>query len=306
MTDKSRLEEMLRAIQDLKSEKYVGTATALKYIKKVSALHTAPKEIAEEVNNEVIARGRKRIIYPATPERVLGLGDTIEKLIDDTENEYDDELSREERGVFHLFQIETPLHILGNFHNSLAYRPLEIALKLAPYFFSVQSPDTTDKLFGKDSAEYLLYDYNFFNDVIKNRIMKKASAMNWQHILSKQHSAEIEKQRRIFYEDTELDLIERGCKMLTDKVIDKLENRREVISQYLSDGIRDALFSTYDGALSDADKRIKIWRKQKIRDEKVGQEFALTKGAINILEFYEVVRDYLVKDKNFVERFLKS
>ena len=53
MINKKNLEGKLRAIQDLKSEKYVGTQEAWNYINRVSALYENPKIISEEINREL-------------------------------------------------------------------------------------------------------------------------------------------------------------------------------------------------------------------------------------------------------------
>ena len=75
---KERLEGMLRAIQDIKSENegLVGTSEVWKMLKEEQNLYEVPKLICGSINGE-IQKTFSEITYKATPERIWGLNSNL-------------------------------------------------------------------------------------------------------------------------------------------------------------------------------------------------------------------------------------
>ena len=86
MADKQKLEDLLREIQSLKGDKYIGTQEAWRYLKRVTALHDNPIRIALAINHRLRQKRGPQLHYEATPERVVGLGETFGYLHKITEN----------------------------------------------------------------------------------------------------------------------------------------------------------------------------------------------------------------------------
>ena len=67
----SELEGMLRAVQDIKSEYYIGTGEAYKSIKRMSGVYENPERLSKMINEHLRSRGT--VTFPASPERIDGL-----------------------------------------------------------------------------------------------------------------------------------------------------------------------------------------------------------------------------------------
>jgi len=75
---KKYLEGMLRAIQDLKSEKYIGTQVAWDILKANQAVYEMPLQAATEINTRAALKNGD---YKATPRRLNGIL-TLVKLVE--------------------------------------------------------------------------------------------------------------------------------------------------------------------------------------------------------------------------------
>lgn len=62
------LEELLKQVKKIKSQKYVGTQEALNFIRAKRELEKRPLKITEEVNKQL-----GEVIYKATPERIVAI-----------------------------------------------------------------------------------------------------------------------------------------------------------------------------------------------------------------------------------------
>lgn len=76
---KKELEGMLKAIQDLKEEYYIGTGDAFEYLKRVRNIYERPKKIAELINERLAKESS--ITYIASPERVVGLNSCLNRCL---------------------------------------------------------------------------------------------------------------------------------------------------------------------------------------------------------------------------------
>jgi len=92
------LEELLKEVKKLKSERYVGTKEALNYIRAKRELEERPRKITEEVNRQL-----GEVNYQATPERIVA----IHKICDDIDNINNSSIFEWVKCV-DLYKMETP------------------------------------------------------------------------------------------------------------------------------------------------------------------------------------------------------
>lgn len=74
--EKKKLEKMLDAVKDVKSQFYVGTFEAWTAIRAMEMAYSGPLLIAQGINDRLSPR---EITYQATPERVYGVYDILEE-----------------------------------------------------------------------------------------------------------------------------------------------------------------------------------------------------------------------------------
>ena len=75
---KERLENILRAVQDLKEDYYIGTRDAWVYLKYVRGIYSTPEIIAHKVNDALKLQDIGD--YRATPERIVGYTSVMEEI----------------------------------------------------------------------------------------------------------------------------------------------------------------------------------------------------------------------------------
>lgn len=218
MANRKNLEGKLWAIQELKAQKYIGTKEAWNYLDRVSALYENPKIIAGSINEELIERDS--VYYRATPERIMGLSEVFDDIFF-SEDFYSPELNSEI-----LFYDN---YISGK---TKERDPKKIANYLYPVFKDIQNPDTTDRDFGFYIIEYSL-DKSDFSKKEKEDFYEKSITYDFYHAFSSENLRNIEKREELYIFFDELDIGKRIKRMHGDLVDHRLENRREILCDYL-------------------------------------------------------------------------
>ncbi len=299
------LKGKLRAIQELKAEKYIGTKEAWDYLDRVNALYENPKLAADSINKEL--EKQTLIYFRATPERIMGLGDFFDIVLTDfneIELKTNKNLSRS-NGLMKLDSLysDSPLTnykylICGEnpFRN-----PKKLTEYLLPIFENVQIKHTTNRLFGIYAVNYTLNNFDLYEREI-NFFLEKANNINWDYLLSLENFRDMEKKlkREIFQE--EIDITNRTERMYRDQVDNRLENRREILTDYIIQNNIDS----YDSLREDL-KRIFQNRQKLIEELKIlnPHEIILNKQE-RLIKESKFLLIASAPERNFINKYLKS
>lgn len=329
MSNNSKLEGKLRAIQDLKAEHYIGTQQAWQYLKELTNIYELPKKIVGSINNEVSKR--TNLIYPATLENLLGLYHALEtiiikaskteldELIDSGISEYSKEFENSEHNrvenvrrlkknpVINLPDFIQDIKFIVAYHNGQPiipyYRPQQVIDYLVPIFENAQYPTTNNNSFGLEASLEILKDYPLTTQERKV-ISFLLPQLDWNLVFSKEsiRKAENGMRENAFYE--KISIHDRIQRMIRDQVDHKLENRREILADYLS------LFTDTDTSYEEIAhlQRELLKERRKRYQELVSMEIAPelmieeTKRMIEVDKFILIT----LADKNFAIKFLKN
>lgn len=323
MTKRTDLEGKLRAIQELKGEKYIGTQDAYKYITRVANLYDNPKKIADAINTQLATQGP--VLYPATPERIMGLGRTFSKLIrgsdwhqmnflhDNTPDQYDSRWEEAFEKEDALKESEHPLNNLIELITGHTYLGDEKILKAQPavvrdYFFNLfnqfQNPEANDETFGFESMQKGLEEVPL-TQIQTDFINSKIPSLNWNYLLSKENLREIERtvKREAYIEN--IDINERIKRIKNDRVDHQLEQRREILTDWLTHGE----YTSYEEAIKVLDYQFSEAKRRHasiMRTSGNNLPNDILKQSLGVVQKYEFLRRILGADKNFVIKFLRS
>jgi len=321
--EKKNLEAKLRAIQDLKAERYIGTQQAWRYLKAIEALYSNPIRIAKDINEKL----RKDLIseklyYPATEENVFCL---IEKLSEigrlafnlafDIDTKYEDYEIKDKIIIQEI--LETRITGIQNETRELREHPLwqlGFALEprseadivsainfLYPMFNKTQYPEITNFDFGQTALKIALKDCPLSNkEKVLEELHIEASILNWDYILSRENLIKQREKIQRDYLAACLYLPDRINKIMRDQIDHRLERRREIIADFLL-GFQEYFedFNSYKSALDFSLDRINflhIMNSSNRDNNNVSEE----------LQAFLYIRDILMREKNFVERYLRS
>ena len=325
MKNKS-LEAKLRAIQDLKAERYIGTQQAWEYLNEVEALYVNPIKIADAINERLKKElGSDEIYYPATQERVVGLMAelySLSDMIDDIEYEHrkkmkispSDEVEMENNlaqklGFNDWKDLENKNPIM-NFYTTFSDKKtplIESTSKfLTTIFYKAQEPNIDNNTFGKLALENAFKDYPLlFPDkaqTFSELISRIAEENNWDYLLSKENLKEIRLERMNRAIGSNLSLSDRIDKIIRDQIDHRFDIRREIVSDLLT--FKE--FKSYKEAVDSMQNQLRKWNSR--------LKIYLKKSAPKIIKEsgQKMIRDYkyfltcLGSEKNFVERYLKT
>ncbi|MDP3026434.1 MAG: hypothetical protein Q8N63_01910 [Nanoarchaeota archaeon] len=272
---KKELEGMLKAVQDLKSETYIGyigTGDAFGYLKQLRGVYERPKEIAELINRKMQDSGLAQITYKATPERLVG----IEKNFNGSSFSID--------GIPNFAELmagKNPLEYLTSNFENLGFlyvieviddEPLmlkeaskskeekcaeKVAETLYPIFKYMNERQVADDMeFGGEFLGFLEEEYSRIKGKIKRKmafscdeyvenLKRELSIINWEEQMSKGSLIESEKTSKNKLERLDLDITGIVGRLLRDRVDHRLEYRRMVLCKWLNDngieGYEDAI-----------------------------------------------------------------
>lgn len=311
------LEAKLRAIQDLKAERYIGTQEAWEYLKGIEALYENPKKVASIINQRLQKDFGSNLYYPANEERIFGIVEKLDEL-QCKAYDLDDKFEREFRNIedtladeINKIIIESQEDIkkiknnqLWQIHFILEPIPSEELSKFIdfvyPMFCEAQYPKVTDLEFGQQALELAFRDYPLSNkEAVMTIIRDQASILNWHDALSRESMIKKreEYQRNILGAD--LSLKNRMGKIIRDKIDNKLERRREILTDFILEHRDQFDDNSYEGILDYINGITKTLHIIKIKE----YDSSNLMGDIN---FYSFIRDILVRERNFVERYLRS
>ncbi len=216
--ERKDLEAKLRAIQDLKAERYIGTQQAWKYLRDVGNLYEKPREITDKINKHLQERlGEERIYYPATEERVFRIVKILSKLgrdaitfdfeypnIDvDYDFEYpniDVDYNLEDNEEFRTAiknKVEKYRKYLEKFSEHPLYQleftfthediKTEVMTLIYQIFYETQYEGINNLEFGQKALEIAFKDYPLsYKEEVLEKINQDISVLDWDYILSKE------------------------------------------------------------------------------------------------------------------------
>ncbi|MEK6914873.1 MAG: hypothetical protein AABW83_04445 [Nanoarchaeota archaeon] len=309
MRNGKNLEGKLRAIQELKSEKYVGTQEAFNYIERISAFYDNPGIISEEINRELAKNGD--IIYPATPQIILGLGDFLEKIVNEYNIEIDDPYLENDYDVENSPIFEYDYLICGGqrlYKSQEDRNPGELSKYLIEIFKEVQSTETSNQGFGVYVLYYSLEKFGSREDKMKS-LLNKALSADWDYIFSLENFRNIQKKLKNSIFSEEIRISDRIKRMKRDQVDHRLENRREILTDFIGDFIAykeegkdisyDFLREFAKATLEESKRRYKRFIDLKVSPNMIRDEE-------DIMEKRNFILTTLAPERNFVNRYLRN
>jgi len=262
----SKLERKLREIQDLKREKYIGTQQAWIYLKRLDSLYDNPVKIASAIN-DVLEQSGEKVLYRATPERIVGLGNAFVRLcqrvflnVDENEiMESEDEKAEIVNGrlylrnpLFRFAAIISEAHEIDDiFEDHEDECSIEYMISyLSSKFLAAQIPGINDCTFGPAITINAFEDFPLL-ELEREYLMKTIPGVNWEYGLSKDNLRKVEREIKEGIFSDEISLSGRLDKMERDQVEHRLWNRREIASDLVKQ------IGSVDKAISDYEERIR-------------------------------------------------
>lgn len=295
------LETKLKAIQQLKSEKYVGTSEAWSYLDRVSALYENPPIIAREINNKLI----DKIYYPATSEKIIGLCDFLSNILNDLKNYSNTEnVVNEDEKFDKCPLVDFRSLIFGRNKNR---NPMILSEYLYPIFNNLQIPDIRNIHFGIYSIKFIL-DETKSNQETRRFFLDKAN-VDWDFICSQKNLRDMEKESEGTIYLQEMGISKRIERIKRDLVSNKIENRREILTDFIKGSISDASKTLHN---YDYIKELilkKLERRTNLIDRFKKINFAPQQAIDNqerLVKDSEFILDLIESDKNFIKKYLKS
>ena len=307
------LEGKLKAIQELKREKYVGTQSAWNYIKGVTALYENPLRISKAINERLEEQGT--VYYPASPERIVGLGYYLPRFftkieLESSDQKEPDEFTEEDYAILYLTDI--PLFsCIELITDKKENRNIEKLVDyLFPLFLESQSESMTNLDFAIKAIQYP-EEIHQINEVFRNAIYSKVSSSNWDNLFSLDNlrSLETKIKRDIF--SYEILINDRVKLMMNDRVDHRLEYRREILTDTIDEFINCTFFGesnvvSYDSLRDHYVRNLRESRKRLEKLECLNTPDCIIKSEKLNIEKKEFILCIIAPEKNFIDRYLRS
>lgn len=306
---KQELEGMLRAVQEIKSEYYVGSLEAYGRIKQAQASEENPAIAANYINDSVQKRFSETT-YLATPARVTGIENALRKAGDYASKPFlDGDL--QEFPQFYLEDNFKEFEIFGmNF--SVHDSPKESAKMLLPYFIDANANQIRDNQdFGSYFAFHLLDSYRKTRMNISRGLLRKCDEWigrimdYFQHVeLDREMSKGVysERLRNTLSYDLSPTLGTIIDRVLNDKVDHRLEYRRQIVAKYL----RDTNPNSWEEAIANVNHWLARREERARKNLDYNAPAIIIKNDERIIKQSKFLRHVLGSEKNFVTRFLRS
>jgi|SRR3989338_2016435 len=286
---RKNLEGKLKAIQDLKSEHYIGTQASWKYLNRVIALYENPKKVSRAINVRVAEQ--RTVYYPASPERVLGLLDFLFL------NLLREPKTLEDSPIFYYHQF-----LCGNGDKVNLEKLTDF---LIPIFANVQEPDTSNDVFGNYALVYSLENLDC-KERKRKFFMRKFTSVNWDYVFSLENLRKIERDLKMYIFYIEINIIDRIKLMERDQVDHRLENRREILADWIHLIRENNPKIDYESLLEEVRSRYKMRQDRLKRLRDLNAHDAIISNEIRLVKEYEFINRLIKSEKNFINRFLKS
>lgn len=343
--ERKDLEAKLRAIQDLKAERYIGTQQAWQYLKAVESVYKNPKKISDEINDYLQKRlGEGKVYYPATEERLIGLANILEELFEKIEEDEDKKImsNYNPRSSKALDEV----HYLIIFHDSIAqergYKTWhEMMLKEYPLRdissqFIFIPPDAMDikvellEYFNKEMDAALDGLGHIFSLNQNLKMNNKLFGDNVLEYIKENYFFVFPEQAHITIEtivsDTNLDYVlsninlkklraraMRGAfsKISTfvriQKILrDQVENKMDIMREIVSDFLYENEYNSYEEALAISKEKLRIRQKRLKNLIRLSAPPPIIDSEVSSLKILEYEVRCLVSERNFVERYLRE
>ncbi|MEK6826119.1 MAG: hypothetical protein AABX90_00645 [Nanoarchaeota archaeon] len=318
---KQRLEGMLRAIQDLKAENYIGTQDAWKTLKDIEALYSKPSQISSKINQAL-----NNPAYKATPERLCGLVDLFSAIDDlsvetfdcDAVNAYYFTDAREDflssgtnyLGILVFDSEKNVIHSLLENEIEKTEKELTNLFKLAN-----ESGLKTDSEFGQFFIDYVSEEIKKRKDILPEfetqiaEVQQAVAAMSCNLDFEKLFS--IQSLRDAEREGLTATLIHSTTKLYARLKNDRLDHRFEYRRQLLTNFLRSFLHrfdeppayeeikDFLDHKVLDRKRRVYSWRSLNGPDEIIKREE-------EVYESYKFLRLLLGAEKSFVIKYISN
>ncbi len=309
-----RLERKLRAIQELKSEQYIGTQDAYDYLKDVQKIYSVPEKTAEVINKRLSLL--EPITYPSTPERIVGLAKAISGL--SFEVEINEEYIENIPNISDIAE-KSPFLKALDFINYLesSFNDVKETTKNVSCFFAYANTEEikSDKDFGdivvklmEDSYNKIKKDIdrNFLDnyDNFMHKFLTKLSNIDWRYQLSKDNFRNLEREEvKVARSRIRLStIIER---IFRDKLDHKLEYRRQTLCRWLEKFSDAGLNADYEIVLKNAELQVRARKKCMERLKRFDYPEQIIKDLERLARNAKFIRHLVGADKNFIKRYLE-
>jgi hypothetical protein len=309
MEDKRKnLEGMLKEIQGLKSEKYIGTGEAWNYLKRVRALYENPQRVANAINEFLGSEAP----YKATPERILGVCETYHDYIKKKVMKLAPEIHGE---ATELYSVYNALFDLPQFQ---PFRDLVYEENMGPFIDSLKFPFSVVNMgFSQGETDSARAEFFFGYGVMAaalreledtysqeslDSVYEDVPVINWDYYTSGDYFKKIESDYRKHIYINEINISDRITRMQRDLVDHRLENRREIIT----DLIHSEEFKSYEHMVAYVEWRLRM-REKRLKELKyMNMPDVVIDDRKKMFEEYVFIRRLVGSDKNFIQRYLKQ
>jgi len=297
------LKAKLKLIQDFKREKYIGTKNVFNYLKRVDSVDNNLKKIVENINNKSNTE--------ITPQILLGFCDNLDSFLDNMFLRICRGLENYEASE-EYFSNEFYKIPFKNYRDLIS-RPLEDKKigEISDCFVDMLNSydsyegEKNNKL-GNHLVEKVLEKFAFDNQ-IKEEIYNFSDSADWDFIFSNGNTADIEHRikKTVYFE--EITVGDRLQDMKRDMVESNLENRREILCDWI---YKTSEENRGDLSYEDLLETISNYYNARSRHhnkliEKNAPDFLIENSKKLIYEV-EYLENALKLDKNFVKRYLSN
>jgi hypothetical protein len=307
------LEGKLRAIQDLKAERYIGTQEAWDYLCTLEYLLYLPKQVSEEVNMKLKNKLQRGPNFPATADKIIGTYMLFQDIFDRIFQLESEEIEKENNNIRRddyniedeyvslgiLSDDDFPLRKTDLLFDYLIVERERLVEHIYPLFEMVQKPKTTITEFAinaiklaksKCSFAYPSEVNDFFDIYLSNNsFMDNFSKDSIRDYYSGCHDVSFGK----------LDLLNRWNRIKRDQIDHMLERRREIISDFISNESYNLEMSMLRAMIEENQKRLNDL-------QELNAPASIIKNDKMYLEYKKDILKLLDSEKNFVTRILKS
>ncbi len=328
--DKGDLRKKLRILQDLKRERYIRADEAWGYMKGVVYLEENPQKVADAVN-EAVSKGGP-VYFEASPERIMGLGDYIGRTDSYWDNElfelYGHEVYGEESEKYQGEYVykrgmdisQSPIArcddlLVGDNRGGEKKQPdpdklidylIPIYKDFRKIYRGMEDTEISNSLFGIFSLTNLFEEFSHHKNQ-KEFFAERSFSTNWNYVFSKENLRGIEKnlRRTIFSEHT--DLFSRIDRMINDQVDHRLENRREILCDFIDSWVNYNDEMDYD-SIREIVIRLHNMSKDRLKKfDNFGPGYDLyVEKEKRLIRCREFLLTALAPERNFVNRYLRN
>ena len=136
--------------------------------------------------------------------------------------------------------------------------------------------------------------------------MRKFTSVNWDYVFSLENLRKIERDLKMYIFYIEINIIDRIKLMERDQVDHRLENRREILADWIHLIRENNPKIDYESLLEEVRSRYKMRQDRLKRLRDLNAHDAIISNEIRLVKEYEFINRLIKSEKNFINRFLKS